>query len=176
MTVTKDDELVSELAAVQTWNVEGEMREWVEPYLLVGFITKMVSNFRGDEALGVFLGSIGSASTSNYQLTDEVSEPGGIYAVQAFLKPNGTPFIQTPTSQGSRRFRDLEVSGVSRGLMNTLRRNGSDSAVRVDAAMRLVDSLGRELANAPSARLAAETTMNIMLVLERDGVVPRLLS
>ena len=71
-----------------------------------------------------------------------------------------------------RRFRNLEVPGSARALFNVLRRNGPDSAKRVQAAMELLKDLGRDFADSPSAARASEVTGAVMGLMERRGLVP----
>jgi hypothetical protein len=170
--VSPDDELRPEVS--QVWHVEGDRRAWVEPFMVVGYATKMVTNFRGDAALGVWLSITGEAATTSFELVDSLDKVGGTYAAQVFEREGQAPFIQTPASGGSRRSRELEVAGTARALRDALAANGPDSADRVDSAMTVMEAMGTPFAESPSIRGANEVTWSVMRVLEERGNVPTL--
>ena len=173
LNVSRDDVLAPMAAVSQEWHATGDLRAWLEPFIVVAYATKQVTNFRGETALGVWLSMTGQAGgTIDYRLVDSVADVGGVYAAQVFQKRGQTPFIQTPASGGSRKFRDLEVAGTARALMNAVRRNGPDSARRVEAALQVMTAMGELLGEAPSVRSANHVTSSVMRVLEDRGVVP----
>jgi hypothetical protein len=42
------------MSVLQRWEVDGDERAWLEAFLPMAYAIKMLSNFRGDAALGVW--------------------------------------------------------------------------------------------------------------------------